>query len=162
MSNWVLRQNYGEKTDQDQMRALILEKKIVTCPWGGWGPSRENVINRIYNKDNIRPGGRSSNNQDKRFVEEMNIGDIIIVPFPKNRGCIVARITSDVIDCIDTGLRCTETEERITLGLEGTFPFKPVGRRIEIIDECFMPARKITNHASLSKMSQKVAECLPK
>ena len=105
---WVLRQNYGEKTNQEQMKELILRQKFVACPWGGWGPERQNVIDGIYNKQVVRPGGRTSNNQDKRFVEEMKIGDIILIPFAKKRGCIVARITSGVEYSIDTGLFWTE------------------------------------------------------
>jgi hypothetical protein len=159
---WVLRQNYSEKTDQTQMKALILDQKFVACPWGGWGISRQNVVDGLYNynEQNIRPGGRSSNGQDRRFVEEMNVGDIIIVPFAKKRGCVVARITSDVEYSIDTGLFWTETEQHIKLSQEGTTPFRPVGRRVEIIHDNFMPTSTVTNRMSLSKMTQSVISSL--
>jgi hypothetical protein len=159
---WVLRQNYSEKTDQNQMKSLILEQKFVTCPWGGWGISRQNVIDGVYNynKQNIRPGGRSSKGQDRRFVEEMNIGDIIIIPFAKKHGCVVARISSNVEYAIETGLCWTETEQHIKLSKDGETPFRPVGRRVEIINENFMPTFTVSNRMSLSKMSEGVIASL--
>ena len=151
---WVLRQNYGQKTDQTQMKNLILNQKCVTCPWGGWGAQRQNVIDGIYNDKSIaRPGGRLSKGQDRRFVEEMNIGDIILIPFAKKNGCIVARITSNVQYSIDTGLCWTEHDDHITLSETGDLPFRPVGRRIEIIKDNFIPTRPIPNRMSLSKMN---------
>ena len=160
---WVLRQNYGEKTDQEQMRNLITSQKIVSCPWGGWGIERENVINGQYNNaPSDRPGSRSSKNQDKRFVEEMKIGDIVLIPFPKKRGCIVARISSDVEYSIDTGMFWTEKESRITIGEEGNLPFRPVGRHIQIIKDNFLPETIISNRQTLSKMNQRFIEVLQK
>ena len=159
---WVLRQNYAEKTDQGQMKQLILDQKFVTCPWGGWGIPRQNVIDGLYNSDkqHIKPGGRSSKGQDKRFIEEMNVGDIIVIPFAKKRGCVVARITSNVEYSIDTGLFWTETEQHIKLSEDGATPFRPVGRRVEIIDENFIPTVTVTNRMSISKMSQGVIDSL--
>ena len=75
---WVLRQNYGEKTDQIKMRELNTKKCIITCPWGGWENARKNVIDGVYNEVvPHKPGGRLSKGQDRRFVEEMKVGDII-------------------------------------------------------------------------------------
>jgi hypothetical protein len=156
---WVLRQNYGEKTNQEQMKELILRQKFVACPWGGWGPERQNVIDGIYNKQVVRPGGRTSNNQDKRFVEEMKIGDIILIPFAKKRGCIVARITSGVEYSIDTGLFWTEHENTIAIAEHGTLPFRPVGRRIEIIRDDFLPNGNL-NIMTLTKMNATLIENL--
>lgn len=158
---WVLRQNYGEKTDQEQMRKLIISQKIVTCPWGGWGIERENVINGQYNNvPSNRPGARPSKNQDRRFVEEMKIGDIVIIPFPKKRGCIVARISSNVEYSIDTRMFWTEKENHITIGEEGDLPFRPVGRYIQIIKDNFLPESIISNRQTLSKMSHRLIESL--
>ena len=160
---WVLRQNYGEKTNQEQMRNLIISQKIVTCPWGGWGVARENVINGQYNESTTnRPGGRPSKNQDRRFVEEMKIGDIVLIPFAKKRGCIVGRIASGVEYSIDTGMFWTEKENHITIGEEGDLPFRPVGRYIEIIKEDLLPETIISNRLTLSKMSQRLIESLNK
>jgi hypothetical protein len=154
---WILRQNYGSKTNQEQMRNLIISKKMVTCPWGGWGIERENVIKRQYNNaPPNRPGARSSINQDKKFVEEMKIGDIVLIPFTKiKKGCIIARISSNVENSIDTGLFKTETERCILFSEEGSplFKFEPVGRYIEIINVEFLPETRIYNIQTLSKMS---------
>lgn len=158
---WVLRQNYGSKTNQFEMKDLILKQKIVTCPWGGWGIAKQNVIDGLYNKNHIdRPGGRPSKDQDRRFVEEMKIGDIIIIPFAKKSGCIIARISSDVEYSLDTGLFWTEEEDNIKLSSTGDAPFIPVGRRIEIIRDNFLPETTIRNIMSLSKMSQPVMESI--
>lgn len=152
---WVLRQNYGEKTNQEQMKNLILNQKFVTCPWGGWGEERQNIIDGLYNKQIVRPGGRSSNNQDKKFVENMKIGDIVLIPFAKKRGCIIARITSGVEYSIDTGLFWRENGNTTTITAEhgeGGLPFRPVGRRIEIIRDDYIPD-SILNIMTLTKMS---------
>lgn len=154
---WVLRQNYGEKTDQTQMKDLILSKKIVTCPWGGWGIYKQNVINGVYN-DNC--GIWNSSKQDKRFVEEMKIGDIILIPFAKKKECIVARIISNIEYSFDTGLFYTEIEEKITLGDTGEHPFQPIIRHIEIIKDEFIPNCQVTNIQTLSKMSQPLLDSL--
>ena len=149
---WVLRQNYGEKTDQSQMKNLILNQKFVTCPWGGWGLERQNVIDGLYNKQIVRSGGRSSSNQDKKFVEDMKIGDIVLIPFAKKRGCIIARITSDVEYSIDTGLFWTENKDKTTIDEQGDLPFRPVGRRIEIIRDDFLPEYRLSM-MTLTKMT---------
>jgi len=129
--NWILRQNYGEKTDQTNVRDLILSQQIVTCPWGGWGPHRENVVNGTYNYNPTV--GRSAGGQDRRFVEDMQIGDIVLIPFAGQNTCILARIVGPVEYAIDTGLSVMETDGVIKLGSQGE-PFYPVGRRIEILN----------------------------
>ena len=156
---WVLRQNYGSKTNQDEMKGLILKQQIVTCPWGGWGIAKQNVIDKKYNENHIdRPGGRPSKGQDRRFVEEMRVGDIIIIPFPKKNGCVVARIASDVEYSVDTGLFWTETSEDIRIGDTGDAPFQPISRRIEILHDNFLPSCVINNRMSVSKMGQAVMD----
>jgi hypothetical protein len=149
---WVLRQNYGEKMNQTQMKDLILRKKIVTCPWGGWGIHKQNVINGVYN-DN-------SSKQDRRFVEQMNIGDIILIPFAKKKECILARIISNTVNSFDTGLFYTVFEDKVTIGDTGENPFQPVIRHIEIIKDEFIPSSRITNLQTLSKMSQSLVDSL--
>ena len=158
---WVLRQNYSDKTDQEQMKELILLRQFVACPWGGWGVAKQNVVDGVYNTNHIdRAGGRGSNGQDKRFVEEMQIGDIVLIPFAKKRECILGRIISDVA-FISTGLYWTETGAHIKLGEEGTDLFCPVGRRIQIIRDDFVPSARVHNQRSLSKMSKPVISSLP-
>ena len=136
---WVLRQNYGEMTNQSDMYSLIKEHQIVTCPWGGWGSPRQNVIDGIYNTHIPDESGRTSLGQDRRFVEEMNIGDIVVIPFTHQRECIVARITSDVEFATESRLNWKQEEGGIRIGnfSEG-LPFRPVARRIKIISDNFI------------------------
>jgi len=162
MKFWVLRQNYAEKTNQVQMKNLILEQKFITCPWGGWGQERENVINEIYNCVPCREGGRSSSNQDVKFVEEMNIGDIVVIPFAKETECIVARVTSNVEYAINTGLYYSGVNDtQIQITEEGDCPFRPVGRRIEIIRSDYRPVRRF-GQLTLSKLNSENIALLEK
>ena len=148
---WVLRQNYRENTDQHRMRELNTKHRIITCPWGGWGNAQTNVINGVYNEIiPHRPGGRSSKGQDRRFVEEMKVGDIVLIAYAKQKTCVIARVTSDVNYSIYTGLFCNESEDGI-LTENGDTPFCPVGRCIEILDNDFKPYFR-PNRMSLSKM----------
>jgi len=150
--SWVLRQNYGSKTNQTDMRELIITKKFVTCPWGGWGVHRQNVIDKIYNDRRPILVGRSSRGQDRRFVEEMAIGDIVVIPFVGTKECIIAKITSDVEYAIDSGLKWKEEDGQIQLGDNDGLPFQPVGRRIEIIRDRFIQAKPF-GPMTLSKLN---------
>jgi hypothetical protein len=158
---WVLRQNYAETTNQDDMKKLIKSQQFVTCPWGGWGIPRQNVIDNIYNENVCDESRRSSNGQDRKFVEEMNIGDIVLIPFANNNGCFIARITSNVEYAIDTGLYWKKEGETINIGNNDGLPFRPVGRYIEIISEDFIPNKslgqwtlsKIKNEELLSRLN---------
>jgi hypothetical protein len=158
---WVLRQNYAEKTNQPQMRNLILSQEFITCPWGGWGKARQNVIDGVYNNSvqEDRPG-RPSRRQDIRFVEDMKIGDIVLIPFTNTQECIVARITSNVEYSINSGLFWREHENQIILSENDGLPFRPVGRHIEIIKENFVPNHKLLGRMSLSKMNNGIIEIL--
>jgi predicted Mrr-cat superfamily restriction endonuclease len=93
---WVLRQNYAEITNQTDMKSMILSQKFVTCPWGGWGLARQNVIDGIYNAKTSDISGRHSSNQDKKFVETIQIGDIVLIPFANSKECIICKIVSDI------------------------------------------------------------------
>ena len=135
---WVLRQNYSEKTNQAQMRDFIKTKCFISCPWGGWGNQRQNVVNRVYNETRV-PDNRPSRGQDRRFVEDMKIGDIVLIPFTKGHGHIVARIISDVEYDFYTGLFWSETGNQIAIRPSGDHPFSPIGRRIEILSDEFHP-----------------------
>jgi hypothetical protein len=151
---WILRQNYGEITNQSDMKKLIMEQKIVTCPWGGWGIPKQNVIDAVYN-DRVPDGSRRvSSGQDRKFVEEMQIGDIVLIPFSGKKECIVARIASNVEYEINTGLYWKENPDKGKVVINNTNdgePFKPVGRHIEIIDDQFIPNSR-PNRLTLSKM----------
>ena len=152
---WILRQNYGEITNQTNMKNLIKSQQFVTCPWGGWGIHRQNVIDNIYNEIFYDESDRTSSGQDRKFVEEMNIGDIVLIPFAKNNGYIVARITSDVEYAINTGLYWKKKGNKIYIGDNDGLPFRPVGRYIEIISEYFTPSNKSLGQWTLSKIKNK-------
>jgi hypothetical protein len=152
---WILRQNYGEITNQQDMKNLIKRQKFVTCPWGGWGTHRQNVIDNIYNENVCDESDRSSNGQDRKFVEEMNIGDIVLIPFSKINCYIIAKITSNVDYAIDTGLYWKKVSKQIYIGDNDGLPFRPVGRHIEIISEDFIPNKSL-GQWSLSKMNKEL------
>jgi hypothetical protein len=153
---WVLRQNYGEITNQTDMKKMIRSQQIVTCPWGGWGIPRQNVVDGIYNENKADISRRPSGGQDRKFVEEMRVGDIVLIPFKGKKECIIARIASDVEYAINTGLYWKECQDdgkiRISDVEEGT-PFRPVGRRIVINNEKYIP-KSAPNRNTLSKMKK--------
>lgn len=158
---WILRQNYAEITNQTDMKNLILSQKFVTCPWGGWGLPRQNVIDGIYNAKTSDRSGRHSSNQDRKFVEKIKIGDIVLIPFASRKECIIGRIVSDVDYCIDTGLYWSEQGSQIKISDNNTegLSFKPVGRRIEILSESFIPNRRL-GQLTLSKMNSELVSRL--
>ena len=159
---WVLRQNYGEITDQKDMINLIKEKRLVTCPWGGWGTPRQNVIDGIYNTRVCDESRRSSKGQDRRFVEEIKIGDIIVIPFVGRKECIVARIVSNVDYATECGLSWKNINGLIKISKEvDGLPFRPISRHIEILNDKFVvdDKRKL-GMSSLSKLNKSVVEML--
>jgi len=158
---WVLRQNHAEKTDQAKMKLFVKTHQFITCPWGDHGKQRENVINGVYN-DNRNQPCRSSNGQDRLFVEDMKIGDIVLIPFAKRNGFILARITSDVIYSIDTGCNRREQGRKIVIDEKsGGVPFRPVGRKIEVIREIYEIEKTIPRR-TLTKMSASLMNLINK
>jgi predicted Mrr-cat superfamily restriction endonuclease len=162
---WVLRQNYAEKTNQSQMKDFIMSQQFITCPWGGWGKERENVINGKYNEDVLdRPGKRSSRNQDRKFVEDMKIGDIVVIPFASKLDCIVGRISSNVEYAYNTNLFYCGSDTKGWVITDNCIkkeavPFRPVGRRIEIIRTDFKPERHL-GQLTLSKLNKRIIDKL--
>jgi hypothetical protein len=75
---WSIRQNPYANTDQHQMRNLIISQNIITCPFGHMNNERNNVINEIYNEQHKEWKSKS---QDRKFIENINIGDIILITF---------------------------------------------------------------------------------
>ena len=130
---WILRQNYGERTNQKNMRDLIVRNCLITCPWGGWGEHRTKVINGIFNEEAVDESKRTSRGQDRKFVQEMKIGDIVLIPFTGQKTCILARIISDVEYGIETGMFWRQSNNKVRIDTAGGEPFRPVGRRIEIL-----------------------------
>ena len=125
---WSLRQNPYANTNQRQMREFIISQNIVTCPFGHLNIERNNVINGVYNEE-------QSHSQDRKFIENMNIGDIILIPFAGLKECILARIVSEPIYGVDTGLFTSVRDGKIQVTHEGDTPFRPVGRKIQIISK---------------------------
>jgi hypothetical protein len=141
---WSIRQNPYANTNQKDMRELIISQNIVTCPFGHMDVGRNNVINGVYNTE--------SHSQDRKFINDMNIGDIILIPFTGLKECIIARIASEPIYGIDTGLFTSMIDGKIQVKKEGDTPFRPVGRRIQIIsnnanfnDKRFLPRVSLSN-----------------
>ena len=124
---WSLRQNPYTTTDQREMRNFILSKNTVTCPFGHSYEARDNVVNGKYNE-------QISNSQDRKFIEEIKPGDYVLIPFAKQKECILAEIVSEPILEWDTGLfTIMDDDGKFRLSKKGVIPFRPVGRKIRII-----------------------------
>ena len=148
---WNLRQNPWAITDQVQMREFITTQLIVTCPFGHLDDERNNVIAGAFNETSDWWESRS---QDRKFIDAMKIGDIVVIPFPKHRTCILARIVSAPLYGIDTGLFTSLQDGIVSLLPEGDSPFRPVGRRIEIIDANYLiPDKRVLPRVSLCKIN---------
>jgi len=144
---WSIRQNPYANTNQRQMRELIISQNIVTCPFGHLNNERNNVINGVYNEE-------QSHLQDRKFIENMNIGDIILIPFAGLRECILARIVSEPIYGVDTGLFTSIYDGQISLTNEGITPFRPVGRKIHIIrTDVIFKDKRVLQRVSLSHIN---------
>lgn len=152
---WSLRQNPNANTDQTQMRKAILEKQFVSCPFGHISKCRDNVLDGRYN--------RGANKQDVQFIEDVKVGDLVLIPFKGEKACILARIVSDPVYCIETGLYTSqEVGKEIKISeIEGT-PFRPVGRRIEILNSnvVFADKRKFVPMKTFKRMSSRILQDL--
>lgn len=138
---WCLRQNDGENMDQSSMYNFIIDTGIVFCPWGLSGICKKNVADKLYNETiNLSPE-KVSKSQDRKFVEEMNIGDIVLIPFLKSNRCIVGRISSNVIYDMDTNysiVYSSKGKKLVKYNSDELEQCKPIGRFIEIIDSNYM------------------------
>jgi hypothetical protein len=147
---WSLRQNPYANTNQTQMRELIISQSIVTCPFGHFNEARNNVINGVYNEE-------QSHSQDRKFIENMNIGDIILIPFAGLSECIIARIVSEPIYGVDTGLFTSMIDGKIHVTNEGDTPFIPVGRKIQIIrKDIIFNDKRVLPRVSLSLINPNI------
>ena len=132
---WCIRQNPSANTIQSQMRNFILSYNVVTCPFGHSHQERNNVLDGIYNEHDLYWKSRS---QDRLFIEQINVDDIIIIPFAKLRTSIVAKVVSTPVYCIHTTLFTSQYNGKIQLSDKGDTPFRPIGRKIQIIDDYFL------------------------
>jgi hypothetical protein len=129
---WSLRQNPHGKTHQKQMIRLIIEQSIITCPYGHLGEERNNVMDGKYNTP--------ANGQDRDFIKKVKIGHKVLITFTGTKQCIFAEVISDTEYTINTGkyYKINEASGNITIhdtGNNGGIPFRPVGRRIRIIEK---------------------------
>lgn len=128
---WIIRQNYGERTYQPDMKNFIRSEKFITCPWGGWGEHRQNVIDGKFNV--------SANDQDRKFIEEIKIGDIVLIPFAKtnkqNNGMFLVEIISEVVDDFESEFKYEFKGKTTRIQKNSGENFKPIGRKIKIIKE---------------------------
>lgn len=129
---WSIRQNPRGSTDQQQMYNLIISQQIVTCPFGHFSEERNNVLDDIYNESDHK---WASGSQDRRFIEEMYIGDIIVIPLTGMKKYILAKITTNPIYSFDTKLFYDDTNTKIFLSKNDKIPFRPTVRKIEIIND---------------------------
>ena len=152
---WAIRQNPSANTNQRQIRELIISQNIVTCPFGHMNDVRNNVISGLYNETN-------SHFQDRKFIENMNIGDIILIPFAGLKECILARIVSKPIYGIDTGLFTSMRDGIIQVTDKGDTPFRPVGRKIQIIRKDVVFAdKRVLPRASLTHINPNIIPNFP-
>ena len=151
---WSIRQNPYAITNQIQMKNIILQHKFITCPFGHLSDCRNNVINGKYNETDET---WKSNSQDRKFIENINIGDIILITFKGIKECIVARIVSEVIYSIDTKLFTNKINDEIVFSTADGQPFRPVGRKIEIInDNLIVNDKRIIPRTSLSHINPNI------
>ena len=151
MTYWTIRQNPSANTDQNQMRDFIISQNLVTCPFSHCDKYRNNVIDGIFNETN--PGWKSGG-QDRQFIENIKIGDIVVIPFKGIKECIIARIVSEPIYAVNTGLFTTSGQNGIiNISDEGDTPYRPVARRIEIIkSNITFTDKRVLGRASLSRL----------
>jgi hypothetical protein len=152
---WSLRQNPYANTDQTQMRKAILENNFVSCPFGHISVCRNNLLDGRYNTE--------ANKQDVQFIEDMKIGDIVLIPFKGQKACILAKIVSDPVYCIETGLYTSQKageQIKISHSDAGGEPFRPVGRRIEILNSnvVFTDKRKFIPMNTFKRLSARILQ----
>jgi hypothetical protein len=129
---WGCKQNPRGQTDQPEMRNINIRQGVLTMPYGHVGEERNNVLDNKYNKD--------GNSQDQDFEKKMKEGDIVVISYTGDiKPCVLAEVMSPVIYLIDTGKYYKiDKSKNITFhdnGDNGGIPFRPVGRRIRIIQE---------------------------
>lgn len=145
-----LRQNPYTTTNQQRMRKFIISHNIVTCPFGHSFEARDNVVNGKYNEQN-------SNSQDRKFIEDMKPGDFVLIPFAKEKKCILAEIVSDPFLVWDTGLFTIMLDGKFKLSRKGIIPFRPVGRKIRIIrDDIVFDDKRVLPRNSLSLINPQI------
>jgi hypothetical protein len=151
---WMCRQNPNANTNQEQYRNLNISHNILTCPFGHFGVSRSNIIDGIYNENRLKWPSKS---QDRIFIEEISIGDYVLIPYYNMDYCVLAKIISTPIYIIETGLFININEDEIKLSDhydEGYIHFRPIGRKIQIISENVKVDLSKISRQTLSKLDK--------
>lgn len=147
---WCIRQNPYKITNQTQMRNLNLSG-CLTCPFGHMSEPRNNVMDGTYNVE--------AQSQDRRFCEEMQIGDYVLIPYAKQKTCVLAQIMSDPIYAIDTKLFTRKVNEQIHIVADGDVPFRPVGRAIQIIrDDITFDDKRVLSQNTLCRIDKNILD----
>lgn len=85
------------KTNQNVMKKFIIDEEVITCPFGHVHDYSDNANQRIYSSS---PTPRQniiwlSDGQDKKFMEKIDIGDIVVTPFKDQNKVLISEITSE-------------------------------------------------------------------
>ena len=143
---WSLRQNPFGNTNQEQMENAIKDIKFVSCPFAHISTCRNNYLDGIEDKKSKR--------QSARFDKDIQVGDFVLIPFKGRKTCILAKVITDTVFCVETGYCTIESpgnKYTITKDTAGV-PFRPVGRMIEIINDSFTIEKRSIPINSLSKL----------
>ena len=154
---WVIRQNNGGHTNQSFMKKFNIDYGTIICPWGIFGESRSCIIDRHYNENNP---SWSSGGQDRMFVENINIGDILVIMYSKIKECVIAEVVSDVNFEKSTDLKISELKKEdgkasYIISEDGEFEFRPITRDIRIIRDnvMFTDKRRLGTMKTLVKIT---------
>ena len=90
----------------------------------------------------------------------MKIGDIVLIPFTGQKTCVLARITGDVEYGIETGMFWRQTNDKVRIDVAGGEPFRPVGRRIEILNADLPRPSRHLGQQTLMKMGEAIVNRL--
>ena len=138
---WCLRQNDAENMDQNSMYDFIIDTNIIICPWGLSGICKQNILNGLYNETRNLSPEKVSKSQDRKFIEEININDIILIPFLNTKRCIIAKIISEPAYDMDTDyslIRSSLGKKLVKCSTDELEKCQPIGRFIQILDPNFI------------------------
>ena len=84
----------------------------------------------------------------------------MLIPFKGQKTCILARIISDVEYGIETGMFWRQSNDKIRIDVAGGEPFRPVGRRIEILNADLPRPSPHLGQQTLMKMREELVNRL--
>ena len=90
MSFKSIRQNPSALKSSDFID-FIKNNNLITCPWGHSNDCTDNVWNRMYNVE--------AKGQDKKFCEELNVGDYVVIPIERKKKFMLKKITNSQLKC---------------------------------------------------------------